>query len=67
MAERSDSSGVNGDAPGGVVQEIFRMHGDGMGPDAIAADLKARGGPASAHRKWDTAFLRDIFSKWKRG
>ena len=32
MAERSDSSGVNGDAPGGVVQEIFRMHGDGMGP-----------------------------------
>ena len=67
MAEHSDSIRGNGDAPGGVVQEIFRMAADGMGPDAIADDLKARRGPGSAHRKWDLASLRKTLSKWPRG
>ena len=67
MAEHSDSSRGNGDAAGGMVQEIFRMAADGMGPDAIADDLKARRGPGSAHRKWDLASLRKTLSKWPRG
>ena len=67
MAEHSDSSRGNGDAPGGVVQEIFRMYAAGMSFGTIAAYLNARRGPGSAQRKWDTASLREIFSKWKRG
>ena len=67
MAEDADSAVINGDTPDGMVQEIFRMYGDGMGPGTIAAYLNARRGPGSAQRKWDTASLREIFSKWKRG
>ena len=48
MVEHSDSSQVNGDAPEGVVREIFRMAAAGMGCGAIAARLKARRGPGSA-------------------
>ena len=52
MAEHSDSSGVNGDAPDGAVREIFRMAAAGMSIGAIAAYLKDRRGPGSADRKW---------------
>ena len=63
MVEHSDSSQVNGDAPGGVVREILRMAAAGMSCGAIAAHLNTRRGPGSAGRRWDTAFLREIFSK----
>ena len=44
MAGDSDSSGVNGDAEGGVVQEIFRMSAAGMNIGAITAYLNDRRG-----------------------
>ena len=63
MAEHSDSSEANGDAPGGVVREIFRMAAAGMGIGAIAAHRNDRRGPGSGDQQWDTASLREIFSK----
>ena len=62
MAEQPDYTGTNGDAPEGVVGEIFRMYLDGMGLAAIADDLKARGMRKPAHRKWHMTSLRDILS-----
>ena len=67
MAEHSDSSRGNGDAPGGVVQEIFRMAADGMSFGAIAAYLNARRGPGSADRKWHLISVRKTLSNWPRG
>ena len=51
MAGDSDSSGVNGDAPSGVVREIFRMSAAGMSIGAITAYLKDRRGPGVCQRE----------------
>ena len=67
MAEHSDSSGVNGDAEGGVVQEIFRMSAAGMNIGAITAYLNDRRGPGSADGKWHLTSVRKTLSKWPGG